>query len=109
MKFSTTRMGFVLAGVSALLFVQNAAADQCNFNLRGTSQECTITFNGALRTYLLHIPSNFSAGNALLFSFGGSPCYQETDPSNQGCGSYQEWLSNLSVKSDQSGFVAVYP
>jgi poly(3-hydroxybutyrate) depolymerase len=82
--------------------------DSCDFSQRGTSQECTITYNGVSQEYLLHIPSTLAPGSALMFSYGGVPCYPEFSPQG-GCGSYQEWASNLSAKADQYGFVVAYP
>src|SRR5438105_3949057 len=90
-------------------FASVTAGNPCNSQLpnifggtgASASANCTtnITFNGAARTYRLHIPLNYVPGNALVFVLHGT----------SGTGSGIENVTLMSNESDAKGFVVVYP
>jgi polyhydroxybutyrate depolymerase len=69
----------------------------CNFQAGGT---CSLSIQGATRTYVLHVPPNFQPNSsALVIALHGS----------QGSGSQFQAMSLLSNKADEAGFAIAYP
>src|SRR5215471_4047640 len=72
----------------AIVVPAQATLFPCDASQRGFTQECTVTYNGVTQIIRLHIPSNYSPGNAMVFNYSGVPCGPETappDPSGQTC------------------------
>lgn len=74
-----------------------SGSGSCNFQSGGN---CSLTVNGVVRTYVLHVPSNLQAGaNALVIAFHGS----------NGTGAQFEGSTLLDQKANQVGFAVAYP
>ena len=68
----------------------------CNFQSGGN---CALQVGGVTRTYILHVPSSFQPGNALVIVLhGGSQT-----------GEKMQSVTHMSRKADQAGFAVVYP
>src|SRR4029077_17754333 len=85
---------FLLMSLALLLLSCGGAASanssgSCDFKAGGN---CSISVNGVVRSYLLHIPPGFQANSsALVIALHGS----------QQSGSQMETISELSSKADQ--------
>src|SRR5436190_5524032 len=95
----TMKLLLTFAAIAALAFAAGPVPQR-----RGRAQlpaakteSVTLTFQGATRRYLLHVPD--SPGGAMVLAFHGG---QET-PENQ------QQISNLDTLSDRSRFIVAYP
>lgn len=93
----------VFSRPSTVLFIISVSvlASSCGSDGSSRCSECrTVTVNGTVRSYLLHVPSTFQANaGALVVVLHGSG----------GSGEKIESYTRMSLKADSAGFAVAYP
>jgi uncharacterized protein (TIGR03437 family) len=81
------------------LLIPAARGDSCDFSIRAHKQNCTLTWHGLVREYVLYVPQNYTPGKSgIVLGLHGS----------QGSGQTFEGAS-ITDTADREGFAVAFP